>query len=89
MLVEATNMWDHQIIAKILSEYHERFVNSQRLDTYLSEMKASGLIEDIEHAVHSVKHPLLRTELSYRFRLTPLGVRRAELYRLAASFGES
>jgi hypothetical protein len=82
MLVNSASMWDYEIVERIQSEYSERFASSKRTNAYLSEMKASGLIEDIDRTICSVKDSPLERELSYRLSLTPLGVKRARLHHL-------
>jgi len=82
MLVDSEGMWDHEIVEKIQSEYKERFVNPQRTIAYLSEMKASGLIEDIDRTIRPLKDSPLESELSCRLRLTLLGKDRARLHHL-------
>jgi len=82
MLLQSKEMWDYEIAKEIFSEYPERFVHFKRLNAYLAEMKASGLIEDRDRAVESTGSTFSSSELFHKIRLTALGVERANFYNL-------
>lgn len=83
MLLQSKEMWDYQIAQQVFSEYPESFVHSKRLNAYLAEMKASGLIEDMDRAVESTRSALSHWELFHKIRLTTLGIERANFYNLS------